>query len=479
MPPKKPTSEVDYVDGVHYSLNISSKMICVGTGVVSNSERDTFRQKASPSVAEQIRSRPRWPTILAAAAAKGIPAAVAAVTGVPSSLLQSSQRPPSQPPPSQPPPSQPPPSQPPPSQPQQMLSRELQALEITRPAQLSQPPSSQPLPSQPSQPSQPQPPQLPELELDSGAAGAAAGPAAGVAAGAAAQPPQSQPPEPPPPEPPPSQPVPSQPEPPQPTRPAPLARELQALGIVRPSSAPPQPPSQPLPSQMPLRESSDSASYGQLEDDWHTFMIAFGRRSEQEREGSGTVPVGEASEPAPPPPRPIPLQELKRRLQELKRARKLARQISVVSHKKWPSVAHLVECPPQCTHRSGECARTCASCGGSPINDKPAVQCPSCELYFCDVACRRRTQCPHDGSLCDAFVQDTDDPDTDAHNDAAAAGLGCQCVCCCNRWPLACEVCECCPCLCAGDGVAWNGVSWRTRYAPWISNHCELRVCAR
>ena len=83
MPPKKATSEVDYVDGVHYSLNLGSKMVCVGTGVVSNNERDTFRQKTTgadcPSLADQIRGRPKWQAILAAAAAKEIPEAVAAI----------------------------------------------------------------------------------------------------------------------------------------------------------------------------------------------------------------------------------------------------------------------------------------------------------------------------------------------------------------------------------------------------------------
>ena len=39
MPPKKQaTAVVDHVDGVHYSLNLSSNMVCVGTGVVSNKE---------------------------------------------------------------------------------------------------------------------------------------------------------------------------------------------------------------------------------------------------------------------------------------------------------------------------------------------------------------------------------------------------------------------------------------------------------
>ena len=83
MPPKKQaTAIVDHVDGVHYSLNLSSNMVCVGTGVVSNKDRDTFRQKTSAdclSLEEQIRARPKWPSIRAAAADQGIKEAVAAV----------------------------------------------------------------------------------------------------------------------------------------------------------------------------------------------------------------------------------------------------------------------------------------------------------------------------------------------------------------------------------------------------------------
>ena len=79
MPPKKPTSVTDYIDGVHYSHNLTSKMVTVGTGVVSNHERDTFRLKASPSLEDQVKSRPKWQALLAAAAAKGNSAAVAAI----------------------------------------------------------------------------------------------------------------------------------------------------------------------------------------------------------------------------------------------------------------------------------------------------------------------------------------------------------------------------------------------------------------
>lgn len=73
MPPKKPTSEqgavvVDTVT-VPYSIDLKTKLVTVGTGVVSNSERDTFRQKASPLLEDQIKARPKWLAILTAAKA--------------------------------------------------------------------------------------------------------------------------------------------------------------------------------------------------------------------------------------------------------------------------------------------------------------------------------------------------------------------------------------------------------------------------
>ena len=173
------------------------------------------------------------------------------------------------------------------------------------------------------------------------------------------------------------------------------------------------------------------------------------------------------------------------RLLDLKRAGSLGYQLRCVSDKKWPPIADdLVECPAGCRyqlgHQSGECARTCASCDGPPINGKPAVQCPTCGLFFCDVDCTRRMQCPHDGSLCSTWLPQSAEAawaELEAQDDNAAAGLGCQCMCCRNRWPPACEACECAPCICADDGFACNGeASWKTRYARWISDHCV--VCA-
>ena len=73
MPPKKPTVRVGYVDFVHYKHDFASNLVIVGTNIVSNSDRDTFRLKTkagSPPIEEQIRARPKWAGIAAAAAAK-------------------------------------------------------------------------------------------------------------------------------------------------------------------------------------------------------------------------------------------------------------------------------------------------------------------------------------------------------------------------------------------------------------------------
>ena len=71
MPPKT-KSQVEHVDGVHCILNIASRMVVVGTGLVANTERDTFKLKASArsgSLAEQVRARPKFARFVHAAAA--------------------------------------------------------------------------------------------------------------------------------------------------------------------------------------------------------------------------------------------------------------------------------------------------------------------------------------------------------------------------------------------------------------------------
>ena len=58
MPPK---SKIEHVDGVHCTFNTKSGIVVVGTGLVSNDKRDTFKLKASGgSLAEQVRARPRF-----------------------------------------------------------------------------------------------------------------------------------------------------------------------------------------------------------------------------------------------------------------------------------------------------------------------------------------------------------------------------------------------------------------------------------
>ena len=46
MPPKV-KSQVEHVDGVHCILNIASRAVVIGTGLVANAERDSFKLKAS------------------------------------------------------------------------------------------------------------------------------------------------------------------------------------------------------------------------------------------------------------------------------------------------------------------------------------------------------------------------------------------------------------------------------------------------
>ena len=55
MPPKA-KSLVEYIDGVHCVQNITSRVVVVGTGLVANSERDTFKLKAGKSLADEVSS---------------------------------------------------------------------------------------------------------------------------------------------------------------------------------------------------------------------------------------------------------------------------------------------------------------------------------------------------------------------------------------------------------------------------------------
>ena len=71
MPPKA-KSLVEYIDGVHCVQNITSRVVVVGTGLVANSERDTFKLKAGKSLADEVRSRPKFALFAAAAAAASV-----------------------------------------------------------------------------------------------------------------------------------------------------------------------------------------------------------------------------------------------------------------------------------------------------------------------------------------------------------------------------------------------------------------------
>jgi len=68
MPPKK-KSRVEHVDGVHCSLNIASGIVIVGSGIVSNDKRDSFKLKADSPLEDQVRARPKFKELVAAAAA--------------------------------------------------------------------------------------------------------------------------------------------------------------------------------------------------------------------------------------------------------------------------------------------------------------------------------------------------------------------------------------------------------------------------
>ena len=69
MAPKK--ARVAWVDGVHCSHNFASGNVIVGTGLVSHDQRDCFRLKAHSTLEEQVRARPKFVALAAAAAAGG------------------------------------------------------------------------------------------------------------------------------------------------------------------------------------------------------------------------------------------------------------------------------------------------------------------------------------------------------------------------------------------------------------------------
>ena len=70
MSPKKATDIVTgYVDGVHYHHNRRTNLLVVGTGLMSNNERDVFRPRADAPLEQQMRARPKWKAMAEAAMA--------------------------------------------------------------------------------------------------------------------------------------------------------------------------------------------------------------------------------------------------------------------------------------------------------------------------------------------------------------------------------------------------------------------------
>lgn len=54
------------IDGVPYSHNIATGIVVVGSGLVSNNKRDTFKLKAEGTLEAQLRSRPKFMELAAA-----------------------------------------------------------------------------------------------------------------------------------------------------------------------------------------------------------------------------------------------------------------------------------------------------------------------------------------------------------------------------------------------------------------------------
>ena len=57
------------VDGVPYRHDLASGIVVVGSGLVSNDRRDTFKLKAGRTLEAQLRERPKFKDLAAAAAA--------------------------------------------------------------------------------------------------------------------------------------------------------------------------------------------------------------------------------------------------------------------------------------------------------------------------------------------------------------------------------------------------------------------------
>ena len=64
-------ARVEWVDGVHCSHNFASGNVIVGTGLVGHDQRDCFKLKAHSTLEEQVRARPKFAALAAAAAGGG------------------------------------------------------------------------------------------------------------------------------------------------------------------------------------------------------------------------------------------------------------------------------------------------------------------------------------------------------------------------------------------------------------------------
>ena len=66
--PTTTKSRVEHVDGVHCSFNFASRLVIVGTGLVGHDQRDQFKLKSNSTLEAQVRARPKFMELAAAAA---------------------------------------------------------------------------------------------------------------------------------------------------------------------------------------------------------------------------------------------------------------------------------------------------------------------------------------------------------------------------------------------------------------------------
>ena len=64
----KSKSRVEVVDGVNCSHNLASDIVVVGSGLVGHDQRDCFKLKAGSTLEAQVRARPKFAALAAAAA---------------------------------------------------------------------------------------------------------------------------------------------------------------------------------------------------------------------------------------------------------------------------------------------------------------------------------------------------------------------------------------------------------------------------